>query len=124
MILSANNKGFGLVGLTAFVLVIGMLCTILSVSSLRSTQGSIRGINKLQTLAAAEGAAVLLASGEAETSSSVRIGNCVVHIQAADENSTGSAILSTDLQVKGKVMFTRKYQATLQGNRPMLEVLP
>ena len=124
MIHSTSNKGFGLVGLTAFILAIGTLCTILSVSSLRSTQGSVRGINKLQTLAAAEGAAVLLAAGEAETSSSVRIGNCVVNIQAADENSTGSAILSTDPHVKGKVMFTRKYQSTLQGNRPVLEVLP
>ena len=124
MSFSSTNKGFGLVGLTAFILLIGTLCTIVSVSSLRSTQGSVRGINKLQTLAAAEGAAVLLAAGEAETSSSVRIGNCMVNILPADGSSTGSAILFTDLHVAGKVMFTRKYQATLQGNRPVLEVLP
>lgn len=124
MRMTSANRGFGLVGLLAFVLVIGTLCTALSVSSLRGTQGSIAGINKLQTLAAAEGAVALLAAGEAQTSSSVRLGNCVVNIRPTDDNSTGSAILSTDLHVAGKVMFNRKYRATLQGQRPALEVLP
>lgn len=118
------TRGFGMLGLVGFIALMAAIGAALTVSTLRSVRGSIAGINKLQVLAAAEGAAVLVATGEAATSSTVTVGDCTVAITPADDGGTSAVLLQTNLAVAGRAIYGRQFIARPMESSYIVEVLP
>lgn len=120
------QRGFGMLGLVALIALLGTLCAAASVASMRSATGSVRGIQRLRAQAAAEGAAVLLAAGEAPTSGTLMIGDCHIAIAAEDAttSSTAAAHVTVELLAGTRTVFSRNYRATSDGSGAKLKVLP
>lgn len=117
-----RQRGFGMLGLSAMILVIVGLCAAVSVRSMYSARGSIRGIHSLQLQAAAEGAAVLLATGDVTASSTITIGSCSVVIvpdgasSAADAStSTSQSNITATLRLQDRNIASRKFATSNAG---------
>lgn len=121
--LYSRKRGFGLLGLMGLIALLATLCAAVSISSMRSATGSLRGIQRLQTQAAAEGAAVLLATGDAASSGTIQIGEAQVLITpetaagetTATETATSATAsrLAVTLTAGDRVIFTRSFRATV-----------
>lgn len=118
-----------MLGLMALIVLLATLCAAVSISSMRSATGSLRGIQRLQTQAAAEGAAVLLATGDAPTSGTMQIGEAEVMImpEMTDADSTTTATdsagatsrtlsrLTVSLTAGDRVIYTRNFRAAVSS---------
>ncbi len=93
----SQKRGFGMLGLLSLIALLATLCAAVSISSMRSATGSLRGLQRLQTQAAAEGAAVLLATGDAASSGTIKVGD--VHVLITPETTTGAVETTTSQSV-------------------------
>lgn len=138
MITTSPRRGVGMLGLLSLIALLGTLCAAVSISSMRSATGSLRGIQRLQTQSAAEGAAVLLSTGDAPTSGAVQLGEARVNITPetafadASTTSTDAATsatfsrLSVSLSAGNRIVYTRNFRATAgaSGHNITVEALP
>lgn len=118
----SRERGFGILGLMGMILLVGTLCAAAAMASTRSAAGSIKGIQRLQIQAAAEGAAVMIRQN-AMTSGSLEIGECRVAVSPAD-GSTQSLQMIVDLQAGPRTVHSRRYQAHVYDDRAIVEMMP
>lgn len=121
----SHRRGFGMLGLMSLIVLLGMLTAAVSISSMRSATGSLRGIQRLQTQAAAEGAAVLLATNDAPSSGTIQIGEARVLITpepvgtdgatTATETATSATAshLLVSLTAGDRVIYTRNFRSVV-----------
>ena len=112
-----NQRGFGMLGLVAMIALIGTLCAAVSMASLRSATGSMRGSQKIVIQAAAEGAAVALNAGETPTSGTLIIGNCQVFLSPdqSEAATSGTVRMTVNLIASHRIAYARNYRVTPAG---------
>ena len=119
----SRERGFGILGLMGMILLVGTLCAAAAMASTRSAAGSIKGVQRLQIQAAAEGAAVMIRQ-EAMTSGTLEIGECRVAVSPAADGSTQSLHMIVDLQSGPRTVHSRRYQAHVYDDRTIVEKMP
>lgn len=123
-----NQCGFGMLGLVAMIALIGTLCAAVSIASLRSATGSMRGSQKIVIQAAAEGAAVAINTGETPTSGTLTIGNCQVLLSPGQTEAatSGTVRMTVNLVASQRVAYSRNYRVTpaRPGTTMRLEAQP
>lgn len=138
MITISGRHGFGMLGLISLIALLGTLCAAVSISSMRTATGSLRGIQRLQIQAAAEGAAVLLSTGDAPTSGVLQMGETSVTIipegavtdasASTTETATSATLsrLSVSLSAGNRIVYSRSFRtdAAGSGHNITMEALP